>query len=190
MGNKKKNRESKGPLPLHCTRGRLSFRLIQENRRACLCLQCTHWINKELINFFVEIIVGNDDSDDEAAGAAAAAPAHCKVSEQKETVNGLVDDECGEQAPAGYAGLCRLVCYCSCLLVHCYFLDNLRNRLPLETGGSQQNFILGGLTPYPFTYHFSQKRYPFHVSIDKWYPFHIPCLELCSPFNCCKCTLF
>ena len=58
-------------------------------------------------------------------------------------------------------------------------------------GGSQQTFTLGGLTPYPFIYHFSQKRYPFHIpSIDKWYPFHIPCLELCNPFNCCKYTLF
>ena len=25
--------------------------------------------------------------------------------------------------------------------------------------------------------------------IDKWYPFHIPCLELCIPFNCCNCTV-
>ena len=33
----------------------------------------------------------------------------------------------------------------------------------------------------------------FHIpSIDKchkWYPFHIPCLERCIPFNCCKCTV-
>ena len=37
-------------------------------------------------------------------------------------------------------------------------------------------------TPYPFIYHFSRKRYPFHIpSIsDKWCPFHIPCLELVS----------
>ena len=43
-----------------------------------------------------------------------------------------------------------------------------------------------GPTPYPFIYHFSQKRYPFRIpSIDKWYPFHIPCLELYIPFNCC-----
>ena len=28
-----------------------------------------------------------------------------------------------------------------------------------------------GSTPYPFIYHFSQKRYPFRIpSIDKWYP--------------------
>ena len=26
--------------------------------------------------------------------------------------------------------------------------------------------------------------------IDKWYPFQIPCLELCVPFNRCKCTDF
>ena len=47
----------------------------------------------------------------------------------------------------------------------------------------------------PFIHHFSRKRYPFHLpSIsDKWCPFHIPCLELCIPFDCCKsmhCFLF
>ena len=50
-----------------------------------------------------------------------------------------------------------------------------------------------GPIPYPFINHFSRKRYPFRIprpSIDKWYPFHIPCLELCIPFNCCKCTVF
>ena len=26
-------------------------------------------------------------------------------------------------------------------------------------------------------------------SIDKWYPFHILGLELCIPFNDCKCTV-
>ena len=24
--------------------------------------------------------------------------------------------------------------------------------------------------------------------IDKWYPIHIPCLDLCIHFDCCKCT--
>ena len=38
-----------------------------------------------------------------------------------------------------------------------------------------------GPTPYPFIYHFSGKRYPFRIpSIDKWYSFHTPCLELAS----------
>ena len=23
-----------------------------------------------------------------------------------------------------------------------------------------------------------------------WYPFHIPSLELCFPFDCCKCSVF
>ena len=42
-----------------------------------------------------------------------------------------------------------------------------------------------GPTPYPFIYHFSRKRYHFRTpSIDKWYFFHIPRLELCIPFNC------
>ena len=33
-----------------------------------------------------------------------------------------------------------------------------------------------GPTPYPFIYHFSQKRYPFRIhSIDKCYPIYLPC---------------
>ena len=48
-----------------------------------------------------------------------------------------------------------------------------------------------GPTTYPLTYHFSRKRYPFRIpSSDKWYSFHIPRLELCIPFNCCKCAVF
>ena len=43
----------------------------------------------------------------------------------------------------------------------------------------------------PFIYHFSRKRYPFRIpTIDKWYSFHIPCLELCIPLNYRKCTAF
>ena len=62
-------------------------------------------------------------------------------------------------------------------------------------GGTQQMFIRGGSargpTPYPFTYYFSRKRCPFRKpSTDKWYPFNIPYLELCIPFNCCKCAVF
>ena len=47
-------------------------------------------------------------------------------------------------------------------------------------------------TPYPFIYHFSRKRYPFRIpSIsDERCPFHKPFLELCIPFECCKCTVF
>ena len=162
MGNKKKkNRESKGPLPLLFKWGRLSFQLIQENGCACLCLQCTHWINRELINFLTETLLGNDDSDDEAVGAAAAAPAHCKVSEQKETANGLVDGECGDQAPAGYAGLCRLVFYCCCLMVHCYFLDDLRNGLSLETGGFSTKFYTWRSNSLSFYIPFFTEKVPF-----------------------------
>ena len=47
-----------------------------------------------------------------------------------------------------------------------------------------------GPTPYPLIHHFSQKRHFIRIpSIDKWYSFHIPCLGLCIPFNCCKLTL-
>ena len=50
--------------------------------------------------------------------------------------------------------------------------------------GTQQKLygkaLLWRPTPYPFIYHFSRKRYPFHI----------PCLQLCIPFNCCKCIVF
>ena len=66
----------------------------------------------------------------------------------------------------------------------------------LKSRGVLNKFLYGeaqhrGPTPYPFIYHFSRKRCPFRIpSIDKWYPFHIPCLELCIRFNCCKCAVF
>ena len=50
-----------------------------------------------------------------------------------------------------------------------------------------------GPTPHPFIYYLWQKSSSFYVPvpfIDKWYPFHIPNLEHCTPFNCCKCTVF
>ena len=48
-----------------------------------------------------------------------------------------------------------------------------------------------GPTPYPVTYHFWRKRYPFPTpSFDKWYPFLITNLEFCIPFNQCKGTEF
>ena len=56
--------------------------------------------------------------------------------------------------------------------------------LPGGGGGGGTQIVLYwealplGPTPYPFIYHFWQKRNP----IDKWYPFHIP--------NRCKCTVF
>ena len=46
--------------------------------------------------------------------------------------------------------------------------------------------------PLPFYIPFFNKRYPFHIpSIsDKWCPIHIPCLELCIPFDCYKSMNF
>ena len=38
---------------------------------------------------------------------------------------------------------------------------------------------------------FDRKRYPFCIpSIEKGYHFHIPFLELCIIFSCCRCTAF
>jgi len=41
-----------------------------------------------------------------------------------------------------------------------------------------------GPAAFPFIYHVQQERYPFCIPpIGKWYPFHIPSLELCILFN-------
>ena len=68
---------------------------------------------------------------------------------------------------------------------------------PGRRGMAQQSFTRGGsatrYNPLPFYIPFLiKKKYPFGSipSIDKWCPFHIPSLQLCISFNCCKCTFF
>ena len=61
-----------------------------------------------------------------------------------------------------------------------YFKQCMRRNLKSTKWGTQQMFKWGGSAQGPNHYHFSQKRYPFHV----------PCLWLCIPFNCCECTVF
>ena len=74
---------------------------------------------------------------------------------------------------------------------------SIRTTAPPGGWGVLNKFLYGvapsqSPTLFPFIYHFSRKRYPFRIpsSIDKWYPFHITCLELSNPFYCCKCTIF
>ena len=44
---------------------------------------------------------------------------------------------------------------------------------------------------YFIWYYFSRKRYPFRIpSIDEWYPFNIPCLELSSLLTAVKAQSF
>ena len=44
---------------------------------------------------------------------------------------------------------------------------------------------------YFIWYYFSRKRYPFRIpSIDEWYPFNIPCLELSSLLTAVKTLSF
>ena len=69
-------------------------------------------------------------------------------------------------------------------------------RLRPKPGGYSTKFYMGmqlchNAQPLTLLYTiFAQKRYPFHLpSIDKWYLFHVPKLELCISFNCCKCTV-
>ena len=67
---------------------------------------------------------------------------------------------------------------------------SIRTTAPPGGWGVLNKFLYGvapsqSPTPFLFIYHFSRKRYPFRIpsSIDKWYPFHIPCLELSTPFT-------
>ena len=58
--------------------------------------------------------------------------------------------------------------------------------------------ICGGSPPVvqPLTLlytNFDGKGTPFGFclpAIEKWYLFHMPSLELCNPFDCCKCNAF
>ena len=58
--------------------------------------------------------------------------------------------------------------------------------------GTQQMLMLEGSAPRsnPLPFYiifFTKNQYPLRTpSIDKWYPFHIPCLEHCIY---CKCTV-
>ena len=68
-------------------------------------------------------------------------------------------------------------------------------RFVLYAGGGggvvSQKKLTGRLCPGVQPLTLTQKRYHFCIPhIEKWYPFHIPTLELCIPFNCCKCTVF
>lgn len=48
-----------------------------------------------------------------------------------------------------------------------------------------------GLTPYPYIFHFWQKRYPFWISpIERWHPFNILGREDSNSSNCSKYTVF
>ena len=88
----------------------------------------------------------------------------------------------------------------NCLIIgeqqYCQSSNDRYVNLIDSLGGTQQCFTQGGSTsrsnrPYPFIYHFYDKRYSFCIpSIDKWYPSHLPSLECCIPFNFCKCTIF
>ena len=60
---------------------------------------------------------------------------------------------------------------------------------PKGGGGNQQMFSTGKLRPKVQSltplHTICHERYPFCIpSTDKWYPFHIPCLELRIPYNC------
>ena len=94
---------------------------------------------------------------------------------------------------------CRRACLQSCDVTLTLVSLCFGYRTPEGVGGGVLNNCLyinreappRGPIPYPSIYNLSRKRYPFGIhSIDKWYPFHIPCLELCIPFNCCKRTVF
>ena len=67
---------------------------------------------------------------------------------------------------------------------------SIRTTAPPGGWGVLNKFLYGvapsqSPTLFPFIYHFSRKRYPFRIpsSIAKWYPFHIPSLELSIPFT-------
>ena len=84
----------------------------------------------------------------------------------------------GQEARWFFGFLWHLHCWCSSVLCN--------------PGGYSRKFYTGRLHPevLPLTLSyaiFDQRADNLHApSIEKWYPFHIPTLKLCTPFNCCK----
>ena len=88
----------------------------------------------------------------------------------------------------------RLFCLCSKLFIAESKVVWQLASTPAVGGDTQQMFTREGSAPrsnpLPFYIPFFTKKYLFlKPSIDKWYPFHILCLNLCIPFNCCKCPV-
>ena len=62
-------------------------------------------------------------------------------------------------------------------------------QLNLNPGDTQKKFIYAGRlrsVAQPLLHTIFEGSTP----LVSWYPFHIPSLELCFPFNCCKCIVF
>ena len=58
-------------------------------------------------------------------------------------------------------------------------------------GGTSTNSYMGRLCPkaQPLTLlYYTKVPTVVYLLLTKWYPFHLPDLELCIPLNCCKCT--
>ena len=73
-----------------------------------------------------------------------------------------------------------------CLGKNSFMIDHVFWKWGGGGGGYSTNVYTGRLRPevqpliFFYTNHFSQKRFSFRIPpIEKWYPFHIPCLELC-----------
>ena len=71
------------------------------------------------------------------------------------------------------------------------------NNWDLIRGNTLRRFMQGGSAsrshPLPYYIPLSTEKVPLFYtfySIAKWYPFHIPRLELCIPFNYCKYIFF
>ena len=65
----------------------------------------------------------------------------------------------------------------------------------IPRGCTQQSFIQEGSNPrsdpLPFYTKFLTERLPLSYTFYwKMVPFHRPSLDLCIPFNCCKCAVF
>ena len=73
---------------------------------------------------------------------------------------------------------------------HHNHMQRINVQLNLHPGDTQRNFISTGRLRSP-------AQPPLHTIFEgkdtpfvSWYPFHIPGLELCFSFNCCKCIVF
>ena len=83
--------------------------ILQLERRLGIITILQSIVVTRRVTFLTEDGEGVGEEDEEVVGAVGGedGPRVCRVLEQKETMNGLQDDECGAPCEDGHEGLCK-----------------------------------------------------------------------------------
>lgn len=70
-------------------------------------LSCSRFWSRAIHELFLRLFSKGEEENGEVGGAVGGAVALCKLMEQKDTPEGLVDAACGSPCEAGHPGLCK-----------------------------------------------------------------------------------